>query len=127
MRPMSNADHIKQVEWIGSSKEDLSAFPNSVKRDIGAALYEAQKGGKPLSAKPLKGFSGAGVVEIMEDHSGDTYRAVYTVRFVTAIYVLHAFKKKAKKGIETPKHDIDLIKERLKIAEQCHQRNVRGA
>lgn len=124
---VSKPEHLKDVEWVGSSKDDLSAFPAAVKRNIGSALYEAQKGGKPLSAKPLSGFNGAGVVEVIEDHKGDTYRAVYTVRFITAIYVLHAFKKKAKKGIETPKHDIDVIKQRLKTAEECHQRKVRGA
>jgi phage-related protein len=123
---MSGQDHLKELEWIGSSLDDLRSFPADVKRDVGAALYEAQKGGKPKAAKPLQGFGGAGVLEIIEDHRGDTYRAVYTVRFVTAIYVLHVFKKKSKQGIETPKPDIDKIRARLKIAEECHQRMVRG-
>lgn len=82
----------------------------------------AQAGGKHPSAKPLKGFKGAGVLEVVEDHDGDTYRAVYTVRFAEAVYVLHVFQKKSKKTVQTPKHVIDLIKARLRIAEQEHRR-----
>lgn len=86
---------------------------------FGFALFLAQTGQRPPDAKPLKGF-GAGVVELVDDHDGDTYRAVYTVRLGSAIYVLHAFKKKSKRGIKTPKQDIDLIKQRLKVAEAHH-------
>ena len=88
---------------------------------MGQALYNAQCGSKHVSAKPLKGFGGAGVLEVVEDHDGSTYRAVYTVKFKDAVYVLHAFKKKAKKGIRTPKRDSDLIKARLKAAEDDHR------
>ena len=93
-------------------------FPDEVRDGVGYALYVAQRGGKHDSVKPLKGFGGAGVLEVVEDYRGDTYRAVYTVRFATAVYVLHAFQKKSKRGSETPKEEIDLIKERLKAAER---------
>jgi phage-related protein len=88
---------------------------------MGFALYLAQTGEKHLAAKPLKGFGGAGVLEVVEDHDGDTFRAVYTVKFASAVYVLHAFQKKSKSGIKTPQTDIDLIKQRLKLAEQMHK------
>ncbi|HEY1632348.1 MAG TPA: type II toxin-antitoxin system RelE/ParE family toxin [Rhizomicrobium sp.] len=88
----------KPVEWVASSYKDFIAFPGAVQDSMGFALYIAQTGGMPRSAKPLKGFGGAGVLEIVEDHRGDAYRAVYTVRFENAVYVLHAFQKKAKKG-----------------------------
>jgi phage-related protein len=107
----------KPVYWIGSSKQDLSAFPQPVKDVVGFALHQAQVGEKHDAAKPLKGFGGAGVLEIVEDSDGDTYRAVYTVKFQNAVYVLHAFQKKSRKGIKTPQSDIDLIKENLKAAE----------
>jgi phage-related protein len=107
----------KPVYWIGSSKEDLSAFPDPVKEVVGFALYQAQAGEKHGAAKPLKGFGGAGVLEIVEYHDGETYRGVYTVKFSNAIYVLHAFQKKSRKGIATPKGDIDLIRKNLKVAE----------
>jgi phage-related protein len=96
-----------------------------VKQDIGYALYEAQRGQKPASAKPLKGFSGAGVLEIVENFTAGTYRAVYTVRFRQVIYVLHCFQKKSKHGIKTPQQDIDLIKQRLKLAEEDYKTNYR--
>lgn len=108
---------MKRLDFIGSSREDIRSFPEEVKDDIGYALREAQKGEKPAIAKPLKGFGGAGVLEIVEDFSGDTYRAVYTVSFKEVIYVLHCFQKKSKHGIKTAKQDLDLIKRRLKIAE----------
>jgi phage-related protein len=108
----------KPLVWVGSSKRDLKAFPRAVQRDLGQALEIAQFGTTPVHAEPLKGFKGAGVVELVEDHDGNTYRAVYTVRLVGRIYVLHAFQKKSKKGIKTPKHVIDLIKARLKEAER---------
>jgi phage-related protein len=111
---------VKPVIWIGSAKTDLSRFPEDVKDSMGFALYVAQQGGKHADAKPLRGFGGAGVLEIVEDHSGDTYRAVYTVRLAGRVYVLHAFQKKSKHGIETPRGEIDLIKRRLKRAEEVH-------
>jgi phage-related protein len=111
---------VKPVIWIGSAKADLSSFPEDVKDSMGFALYVAQQGGKHGDAKPLRGFSGASVLEIVEDHSGDTYRAVYTVRLAGRVYVLHAFQKKSKHGIETPKGEIDLIRRRLKRAEEEH-------
>jgi phage-related protein len=104
--------------WIGTAKEDLLSFPDAVVREIGHALYVAQIGGKHASAKPLKGLSGAGVLEIVEDFDGDTYRAVYTVRLADIVYVLHAFQKKSKKGIATPRREIDIIKARLRRAEE---------
>lgn len=88
---------------------------------MGYALYQAQLGLKALSAKPLRGFGGAGILEIVEDHQTDTYRAVYTVKFSDLVYVLHAFQKKSKKGIATPKAEIDLVKMRLKIAEEDYK------
>jgi phage-related protein len=111
---------IKPVFWIGSAKADLSAFPEEVKDSIGFALYVAQQGGKHASVKPLRGFGGAGVLEVVEDHDGDTYRAVYTVKFAGRVYVLHSFQKKSKSGIATPKAELDLIKARLKRAEEEH-------
>ena len=90
---------MKPVHWRGSSRDDLKSFPTEVKRDIGFALDKAQRGDKHPSAKPLQGFGGAGVLEIVENHDGDTYRAVYTVRFVEAIYVLHCFQKKMSKSL----------------------------
>ena len=104
------------LEFAGSSRDDLSAFPIEVKQHIGFALRFAQTGGKHPDAKPLKGFGGAGVVEVVENHDGGTYRAVYTVRFASAVYVLHVFQKKSKRGIATPKAEIDLIKKRLREA-----------
>ena len=113
---------MKALRWVGSSKDDLRGFPREVRRDIGYALHFAQAGDKHPSAKPIKGFRGAGVLEIVEDHRGDTYRAVYTVTFAGLVYVLHAFQKKAKKGIATPKREIDLIKERLKWADEDYEK-----
>jgi phage-related protein len=107
--------------WIGSSRRDLQEFPREVRRDIGQALYAAQQGETDPAAKPLKGFGGGAVLEIVADHAGDTWRGVYTVRYAEAIYVLHAFQKKAKRGIATPKKDLDLIKRRLAEAERLHK------
>ena len=94
---------------------------------MGFALYQAQVGGMSDSAKPLKGFSGAAVIEIVEDHDGDAYRAVYTVKFAKVIYVLHAFQKKSRKGIKTPQGDIELVERRLKTAEQDYKARYGGA
>ncbi len=108
----------KPVHWVGSSKKDLLELPVAVSDFFGYALYFAQKGTRHKAAKVLKGFGGAGVLEIVEDDAGGTYRAVYTVRFEEAVFVLHCFQKKSKSGIATPKRDIDIINQRLKIAEE---------
>lgn len=108
---------VKPLRWIASSLDDLREFPDKVKDQFGHELFLAQVGQHPPSAKPLKGL-GSGVVELIEDHSGDTYRAVYTVRLATAVFVLHAFKKKSTQGIKTPQRDLELVKRRLKVAEQ---------
>lgn len=109
---------MRPVEWVGSSYKDFVSFPDAVQDEMGHALYLAQLGRMHTSAKPLKGFGGAGVVELVEDDRYGTYRAVYTVKFQNAIYVLHAFEKKSKKGIETPREEIELIRRRLKAAEE---------
>ena len=112
---------LKPVEWIGSSRNDLQEFPEDVQQMMGFALYRAQLGKKHPDAKPLKGFKGAGVLEIVENFDGDTYRAVYTVQFEGIVYVLHSFQKKSKHGISTPRKDLDLIAARLKRAEEYHK------
>lgn len=121
-----SAPFVKLLIWIGSSLKDLREFPEAVKDEMGFALYEAQCGLKPLDAKPLKGFGGANVLEIVSDYQTDTYRAVYTVRFGERVYVLHAFQKRSKKGIATPQSDIELIKRRLRKAEALHRRMAEG-
>ena len=115
---MVDAPLFKPVIWVGSSRKALREFPEPVCDHVGYALYVAQKGGKHRDTKALSGFGGAGVVEIIKDFRGDTFRAVYTVRYAEAVYVLHAFQKKSKTGRETPRHDMDLIKQRLREAEQ---------
>jgi len=114
------------LEFVGSSKGDLSDFPDDVKRCIGLALRTAQKGGKHPDAKPLKGFKGAGVLEIIADFDGNTFRAVYTVRFRGVIYVLHAFQKKSRNGIKTPLNEMEKIKSRLRDAEALHEIAMEG-
>ena len=111
----------RPLVWIGSSRRDLRSFPRAVRRDIGQALYAAQQGETDPSAKPLRGFGGGSVIEAIAEHRGDTWRAVYAVRYAEAIYVLHAFQKKSKRGIATPKKDIDLIHHRLAEAERLHR------
>jgi len=113
-------DSIKPVYWMGSSLKDLKTFPCDVQHDVGFALYAAQCGEEHHSVKALRGFSGRTVLEIVAPHDGDTYRAVYTVRFEGCLYVLHAFQKKSKRGIATPQRDIDLIRRRLTDAERLH-------
>src|SRR5271163_190357 len=108
-----NKRPVKPCLFVGASRHELRAFPDDVKGSMGHALHVAQCGVETDSAKSLKGFGGRGILEIVEDFDGDAYRAVYTVRFAGAIYVLHAFQKKSKKGIATPQHTIDLIKSRL--------------
>jgi phage-related protein len=114
-------DDIKRVLWVGSSRRDLRAMPEQVRRDIGPALYAAQQGMTDPAAKPLKGFGGARVMEIVERYRKDAYRAVYTAHFENAVYVLHVFQKKSKSGIATPKPDIDLIRQRYAEAEWHHR------
>jgi phage-related protein len=107
----------KPIAWLGSSKKDLMALPLEVRKFFGHALDFAQRGDKHDAAKVLKGFGGAGVLELVEDDQDGTYRAVYTVKFAKAVFVLHCFSKKSKRGIETPKEDMDIIRARLKVAE----------
>jgi phage-related protein len=108
---------VKPLYWIGSSRKDLKSFPEEVQDVFGYALYLAQVGKKHADAKPLQGFGSAGVLEVLEDWQGNAYRAVYTVRFTAAVFVLHVFKKKSTRGARTPKRDLDVIRERLKVAE----------
>jgi phage-related protein len=113
---------MKPVRWVGSSKRDFLGFPDAVIDVVGFALYLAQVGRKHDRAKPLKGFGGSGVLEMVEDHDGDTYRAVYTVRYERAVYVLHAFQKKSPSGSRTARQDIELVRRRLKDAEAYEAR-----
>jgi phage-related protein len=114
----------KPLFWVGSAKADLLAFPDQVKNEIGTALSVAQFGGKHPKAKPWNG-EGAGVLEIVEDYHGDAYRALYTVRFERAIYVLHAFQKKSPRGRKTARTDVELISKRLKAAWEDYERRFR--
>lgn len=117
-------NHTKLLNWIGSSYRDYKRFPEPVQEEMGFALYRAQVGERHPSAKPLKGFGGGGVLELVERNDGDAYRTVYTVKFSEEVYVLHAFQKKSKKGIATPKSEIDLVKRRLREAEEdYHERH----
>ncbi len=111
----------KPLYWIGSSLKDISRFPSEVQRSVGFVLSAAQYGGKHPSAKPWRG-EGPGILEVVKEHDGDTYRAIYTVRFANAIYVLHAFQKKSPRGIATRQSDIVLVRERLKIAQRDYER-----
>ena len=115
----------KSLVWIASSRREMRAMPKEVRRSFGVALYAVQTGETPPIAKVLKGFGGAGVLESIEDDAGGTYRAVYTVLYATAIYVLHVFQKKSKRGKATPQRDIDLIEERLKRASGIHAMKVK--
>jgi phage-related protein len=115
---MTDAPLLRPVIWVGSSRKDLREFPDSVQDRIGYALYAAQRGGKHRDAKPLTGFGGAGVVEVIKDYRGDAFRAVYTLRYAGAVYVLHVFQKKSKAGRETPRRDVELIERRLREAER---------
>ena len=116
---------MKLVAWVGSSRDDLREFPAPVRRLVGLALRTAQAGDKHPDAKPLRGYRGAGVLEVVADDDGDTYRAVYTVRFAEAIYVLHCFQRKSTRGISTSQRDLDLIDARLRRAQQMHERFIR--
>ena len=111
------AGEEKPLEWIGSSYKDLMALPSDVRRFFGYALSLAQAGDRHVAATVLKGFGGAGVLEVVESDAGGTYRSVYTVKFEEAVFVLHCFQKKSKRGIATPKEDMDIIRARLKVAD----------
>jgi phage-related protein len=119
--PIGSDVEPKPVRWVGSSKKDLSGFPEAVRRRVGGARWEAQVGRKARYARPLKGFGDAGVLEIVDDFDGDTFRAVCTVRFAKAVYVLHAFQKKSKQGIATSKTELELIDNRLKRARENYK------
>jgi phage-related protein len=123
---MIDAQKLKPVVWMGSAKRDFDDFPERVKDEMGFALYLAQRGERHLHAKTFSGAGDAGIVEIVEDDRAGTYRTVYAVRFGSAVYVLHAFQKKSKSGIATPKSDIDLIERRLKDAKRLHEESKNG-
>jgi phage-related protein len=112
---------VRPVVWVGSSRRELRAMPQQVRRDIGQALYAAQQGMTDPAAKPLRGFGGARVMEIVERYRTDAYRAVYTAHFANAVYVLHVFQKKSKSGIATPKHESALIRRRFAEAERHYR------
>ncbi|MCF7799623.1 type II toxin-antitoxin system RelE/ParE family toxin [Candidatus Babeliales bacterium] len=112
---------LKLIIWIASSKEDLLGFPKDIQSSMGYGLYLAQKGEKHLHCKVLKGFTGASVLEIRESNNSGTFRVVYVTKFSNIIFVLHAFQKKSKQGIKTPKQEIDLIKKRLKDAQEIYE------
>jgi phage-related protein len=114
---------LRPVEWVASSRDDVRAFPKEVRAVIGEALYRAQQGKEHPAVKALKGFGGRGVLEIIDDFDGGTFRAVYSVRLAGVVYVLHAFQKKSKAGRKTPQHDIELIRNRLRRAE-AHYRDT---
>lgn len=119
MRRVLAADE-KPLNGVGSSKRDFLEFPRAVKDDMGNALGIAQFGGTAPTAKPWKGL-GPGVMEVVESHESNAYRAVYTVRFPEVVYVLHAFQKKSPSGIRTAKRDVDLVAQRLKVAQKDHE------
>lgn len=116
---------IKPLYWIGRSLKDLKAMPVPVQKAVGTALRSVQLGGHPLVVKPLKGFGGAGVLEIVEDYDRSTFRVVYAVRLAGVVYVLHVFQKKSKSGIATPKRDLDLVRSRLRLAQEHYAKIVR--
>ena len=115
---------IRPVEWVGSSYKDFRSFPDEVQDHVGYALHVAQTGGKHEDAKPLKGFGGAGVLEVVSNYSGDTFRSVYTVKFALAVYVLHAFQKKSKVGSKTPLGDLTLVEQRFRLAETDYKAKI---
>jgi phage-related protein len=115
---MTEERSIKPVIWVGTSRKDLREFPAAVQDHMGYALYVAQLGGKHRDVKALSGFGAAGILEIVTDHRGDTFRGVYTLRYAGAVYVLHAFQKKSKTGRETPRREMELIRQRLRLAER---------
>jgi|ERR1043165_2153902 phage-related protein len=124
---MEEPHRLKRVVWMGSSRKDLRSFPDEVKGAVGIALYEAQVGRKAISAKPLSGFGGASVLEVVQDYNTDTFRVVYTVKFGEFVCVLHAFQKKSKRGNTTPKSDLALIRTRLKAADDDYKHRSKDA
>jgi len=120
MKAVANVRSVRRVRWIGSSRDDLRTLPKRVRQKVGFVLYYAQQGQTHEAAKPLRGFGGGGILEVVEDYDRATYRAVYTVRFADAVYVLHVFQKKSKRGIAAPKRDVELIKTRLREAARLH-------
>ena len=118
---------MKELVWIASSRRDLRGLPKSVRQTFGVALWAVQTGATPPIAKPLRGFGGAGVLELIEDDEGGTYRAVYTVRYATAVYVLHVFQKKSTRGRATSRRDIELIEQRLRRAAELHMQVMKEA
>jgi len=123
---MSTAERRpRPVEWVGSSRRDLKAFPREVQRDVGQALFAAQCGDEYPAVKPLKGFGGRSVLEIVVSFRSDAFRAVYAVRFAEVLYVLHAFLKKSTRGVKTPKRELDVIRRRLAAAEQHYEERRR--
>jgi phage-related protein len=120
---VQNEPMLRPLIWVGSSRQDVHAFPEPVQDRIGYALYIAQRGGKHRDTKPLSGFGGAGVLEVVTDQRGDTFRAVYTVQFQRAVYVLHAFQKKSKSGSATPRRELEAIRRRLREAEEIERRS----
>jgi phage-related protein len=117
---MSGKPVAKPLVWIASSLDDLMEFPGEVRAKVGYALFVAQCGLKHENAKPLKGYGGAGVLEVVEQYDGNAYRAVYTVRLAGRVYVLHVFQKKSKRGVATARADLDLVEARLKRAQAVH-------
>lgn len=115
-------EQLKPLHWIGPAKRELKALPGEVQNELGYDLWLVQTGGRPRSAKVLKGFGGADVLELVDNYDGDTYRAVYTVRFRRAVYVLHAFKKKSRHGIGTPGSELDVVRLRLQGAAEDYAR-----
>ena len=118
---MADRSDIKPVRWIASSRDDLRRYPDEVQNHIGYALYVAQIGDIHPSARPLKGFGGAGVLEVVKESSGGTFRAVYTVRFDDALHVLHVFQKKSKHGVTTPARELKIVRSRLSLVEANHK------
>jgi len=114
-------DQKKPIIWVGPSKKDFMEFPNEVRKEMGHALYVAQKGEKHRDVKPLKGFGGSSVLEIVQSDGQGTYRTIYTIQMKKAVVILHAFQKKSKTGIKTPKQEIDLVVQRLKSAHQKYK------
>jgi phage-related protein len=115
---MTDDSPLRPVIWVGRSLKNLREFPAPVQDHMGYALYVAQRGGKHRDAKVLSGSGSAGVVEVIKDHRGDTFRAVYTLKYAGTVYVLHAFQKKSKSGRQTPRRDVELIRQRLREAEE---------
>jgi phage-related protein len=112
---------VKPLRWVGGSRAELRELPVGVRQVVGFALWQAQNGGRHRDAKPLRGFGGAGVLEVVAGDDGNTFRAVYTVKFAGAVYVLHAFQKKSKRGIQTPAREVALVRRRLKMAEEDYE------